>query len=146
MQGQSTSKVNWTKGKKTTVVVIAIIVLILTPLFSWVFMQAHEANKAFAEFGDALVAKDYDRAYKLTSPEFQAAMSESAFSNQQTALCSNLGELQKVTRGAFDTSEHEDGWSSDISARFVFAHSERQFDFKMKKQGAEWKVFGYSER
>jgi hypothetical protein len=110
MQGQSTSKVNWTRGKKTTVFVISIIVLTLTPLFVRMFVQAHEANKAFTKFGDALVAKDYDQAYKLTSPEFQAAMSEPAFSNQQTALCSNLGELQKVTREAFDTSEHEDGW------------------------------------
>jgi hypothetical protein len=137
---------NWTKRRKIIVTTAAIIALALAPSFVWLFMQAHEANKALADFSSALIAKDYSRAYKLTSSEFQAVMSETAFANQQAALRSTNGDLKEVKQGAFETEEHSDGWSSDISVRFVFARSDRLFDFKMKKQGAEWRVFGYSER
>jgi hypothetical protein len=146
MQSPAAASVIWTKRKTVMMVVAAVIILALAPLFAWMFMQTHEANKAFSVFSEALIAKDYDRAYELTSPEFHTAMSETAFANQQAALCSKLGELRQVEMAAFDTGEHEDGWTSYVSARFIFAHEERLFDFKMKKEGADWKVFGYSER
>ncbi len=135
-----------TRRKKLIAVFVALALVVLTPLFARLFHPVHEANVAFVTFGNALVAKDYHLAYALTHSDFRAITSESAFVSQQTALCSNLGDLKQVKRGAWDTGEHEDGWTADITATFVFAHAERVFDFKMKKEGVQWKVFGYRER
>lgn len=141
-----TIKPKWTARKRVVVTIAIVIALVVTPQFVWVFMQAHAAEKTFDAFSKALVAKDYQRAYGLTSPEFQSATSEPDFARQQMALCSNLGDIEKIVRDSFETKKGQDGWSSDITARFVFKQGDREFDFAMKKQGTIWKVYGYRER
>jgi hypothetical protein len=129
------------------ILTIAVALALATiPQFAWIFTQAHAANKAFAVFSATLIAKDYERAYALTTPDFQSAISELDFTRQQTALRSDLGDLKKIIPDSYETQEHQEGWSSDISARFVFRKAERRFDFALKKQGAVWKVNGYRER
>jgi hypothetical protein len=136
----------WTRRKRVLVIVAVIIALVAIPQFVYLFMQAHAANQTFATFGRALVAKDYQRAYNLTSPEFQSATSEATFVSQQESLCSDLGGLEKITEGSYETQRHSDGWSSAISARFTCKQAEKQIDFALKKQGNVWRVYGYRER
>jgi hypothetical protein len=136
----------WTSREKLIVIVACAFLIAVTPMFIYIFLQAHAANKAFADFSQALIAKDYSQAYRLTDTEFQSAMDEEAFINQQTWLCSKLGELTSVHQDSFDTKELHGVWSSDISANFVFGRAERKFDFTLKKRGTAWKVFGYKER
>jgi hypothetical protein len=137
----------WAKRKKVIAIIAVIMLFTSTPAFAYLFTQMHDANEAFDTFGGALVSKDYASAYSLTTVEFQAVMDKSAFVDQQAALSSNLGALKKVTRGwSSETEGNEDGWSSTINARFEFEQANRQFVFRMKKQGDEWRVFGYKEQ
>jgi hypothetical protein len=140
------TKAKRTRRKKVLVMVASIVALVAIPQFVYLFMQAHAANQTFAMFSRAIVAKDYQRAYNLTSPEFQSATSEPTFVNQQESLCSDLGGIEKITEGSYETQKHSDGWSSDISARFTCKQAEKQVDFTLKKQGNVWKVYGYRER
>jgi hypothetical protein len=132
--------------KKAFIAIAILLALIATPQFVYLFEQTHYSDKAFTAFSEALIARDYARAYNLTSSEFQSAISESTFARQQAALCSNLGALKKVRRGSFETEEHGGVWSTDLTAYFHFEHGDRQFDFSMKKQATIWKVYGYKER
>ena len=137
----------WTKRKKTIAIVAATVLFATVPAFVYLFTQMHDANNAFDTFSGALVSKNYESAYSLTTADFQAAMDKSAFVDQQTALCSNLGALKKVVRGwSSETEVSQNGWSSTVNARFVFERAERQFVFVMKKQENEWRVFGYKEQ
>ncbi|MEO6815509.1 MAG: hypothetical protein ABI177_02310 [Edaphobacter sp.] len=139
-------KSKWTRRKKVLAIVAVIIALVAIPQFVYLFMQSHAANQIFTTFSKALVAKDYQRAYNLTSSEFQSVTSEQAFVSQQESLCSDLGGLEEITEGSYETQRHSEGWSSDISARFVCKRAEKQVDFTLKKQGNGWKVYGYRER
>jgi hypothetical protein len=140
------TKSKWTRSKRVLLIVAVIIALVSIPQFVYLFMQAHAANKAFAELGQALVTKQYRRAYSLTSPEFQSVTNEATFVNQQELLCSNLGGIEKITEDTYETQRRSDGWSSDISARFTCKQAEKRVDFTLKKQGDVWKIFGYRER
>jgi hypothetical protein len=146
MQPGTTRRGKWTKRDKIIAVSAALMVALVSSMFVYLFLQAHRSNEAFSAFGDALVAKDYVRAYALTSSEFHLAMTEGAFAGQQTTLSTNLGALDEVKRAGFDTHTEGHGWTSDITARFIFKNGERVFDFKMKREGTGWKVFGYKER
>jgi hypothetical protein len=139
-------KSKWTSRKRVLVTVAVIIALVVIPQFVYIFMQSHAATRTFTAFGQALVAKDYLRAYNLTSPEFQSATSEATFVGQQESLCSDLGGIEKVTESSYETQKQSDGWSSDISARFTCKQGEKLVDFALKKQGNVWKVYGYKER
>ena len=140
------SKPAWTRRKKTIVIAAVAVLVFAVPAFAWMFMEMHAASKAFTSFSDALVSKNYERAYNLTSSDFRAALSQSAFADQQTALCSHLGALKKVVIGPSETEGDQHGWSSTISAKFVFERAERQFTFVMKKEGDSWLVYGYKEQ
>lgn len=98
--------------KKTVWIIGGVIfagILALTPIFVHLFGEMHAANVVLAAFGDALIAKDYERAYKMTTPEFHAAISEADFAKQQTTLCSSLGSLKAVTSGASETDGNASG-------------------------------------
>jgi len=112
----------------------------------WGMHEAHASNAAFSKFSNAIIAKQYEQAYSLTSIEFQRATEENQFENQQRNLMSKLGDLKKVERNSFDTEEHRDGWTSLISATFSYERAEKQFDVQMKKEGNQWKVYGYSDQ
>ncbi|MGA2898541.1 MAG: hypothetical protein ABSE27_13230 [Acidobacteriaceae bacterium] len=136
----------WSRRNRALFIVLVCITLVVIPQFVYVFLQAHAASHAFTTFSQALVVKDYQRAYSLTSPEFQSATNEQTFINQQESICSDLGGIEKITKDWYETENYSDGWSSDISARFICKQAERQVDFAMKKRGKIWKVYGYRER
>lgn len=146
MQTGAIRKGRWTRRDKVIAISTTLAAVLGTSIFGYIFLQVRRSNEAFSAFGSALIAKDYERAYALTSSEFHSAMTEDAFASQQTALSTNLGELSAVKRTGFDTHTEGHGWTSDIAAQFVFAKGEREFDFEMKQERTGWKVFGYKER
>jgi hypothetical protein len=135
-----------TKRKRIFMMIGAAILVLALPAFTWMFMEMHAANKALVAFGEALVSKDYDRAYSLTNSDFQAEMDKAAFVEQQKALSMRLGPLKKTVLGASETVGNQHGWSSTISVRFEFERAERQFAFVMKKEGGAWLVYSYTEQ
>lgn len=123
---KTTSK--WTRSKRVLVMVAVVAAVVAIPQFVYLSVQVHAANQAFSTFGQALEARDYQGAYNLTSPEFRSATSEATFVSQQELLCAGLGGIQKITEGSFETQKRSDGWSSDISARFMCKQGEKQVD------------------
>jgi hypothetical protein len=146
MNEAQTTKPAWTKRKKTFFIIGALIVVAAVPAFTWMFMEMHAANQALTTFGEALVSRDYERAYNLTSSEFRAAVTKAAFVDQQEALATHLGALKKVVPGASETVGNQNGWSSTISVRLQFERAERRFAFVMKKEGDLWLVYSYTEQ
>jgi hypothetical protein len=146
LSDKANPKSKWTSRKKVLLAVAVIVALVVIPQFVYIFMQTHAATRAFSAFAQALVEKDYQRAYTMTSPEFQSATSEANFVAQQRLLCSDLGGVEKVTKGSYETQKQSDGWSSDISARVICKQGEKEVDFSLKKQSNVWKVYGYKER
>ena len=149
MSDVETRKSVWVIRKKPVLIVGAIVVIVflgaLAPLSIQLLHEMRIAHAQFTTFGDALVAKDYERAWSLTSPEFQDAITKADFIQQQKQLCLNLGALKAIFSKASEAEENENGVRSTIDARFVFEKGERQFQFVMKKNGTTWLVLGYEE-
>ena len=125
--------------------IVAVILTVSTFAFAWLFIEIQNATRTFNTYSNFLIQKDYDSAYALTTGDFQAALTKSAFIDQQKALCLHLGALKRVIQGSSETDGNQYGWTSIVHARFVYEQAEREFVFVMKKQSNKWKVFSYKE-
>jgi hypothetical protein len=127
------------------VVVVLCVLALWVPAMIAAFTEMHAASSAFERYGQALVAKDYERAYSLTNTEFQTAMTRQEFIDQQKSLSARYGDLNKVVSTNVETKENTDGWSSTIESKFIYAKDESDFTFAMKKDRGNWLVYGYKE-
>ena len=137
------------KWRKRTIVIVSILSIVFLGLAistSFLFHQMQLAREALSAYDDALVAKDYVRAYGLGSSEFQKAISESDFAEQQILLVSHHGALKKIVLGPTETARNQHGLTSTIDSRFVFDRDEVLFTVTMKKEGERWLIYGYREQ
>jgi hypothetical protein len=136
----------WLVRKKPVYIILGLIIGINVPIFSWLFSEMHAAGKALDAFSQSVIAKDYEGAYNSASKEFQSAISRQDFAEQQSKLCAKLGSLKEVKRGGSETTFNSKGAFTTVDATFVFANTERQFSFKLKKDDGSWRVYGYQEQ
>jgi hypothetical protein len=132
----------WSWRKKLLLIVGGALVL-SSPIFIWLGLEGHKAHVAFIEFSDALIERNYERAYALASPDFRTAIEEPAFAAQQMELCARLGALKRVKSSVSEASVNQDGWSSTIAAHFIFEKGEILFEVVMKKRGDRWQLYKY---
>jgi hypothetical protein len=135
----------WLVRRKLVYIILGSLLAINIPIFTWLFSEMHAAGKAFDEFSQRLIAKDFEGAYSSASRDFQSAISKQDFVDQQTTLCAKLGSLKTVKRGGIETNFDSKGGFTTVDATFDFENAERQFSFKLKKVGDSWRVYGYKE-
>jgi hypothetical protein len=110
------------------------------------FWQLYEANNAFHAFTDALIAKRYQAAYDLTSPELKASADYSTFVKVQDDLARRMGNLQIVNSDNSEVKERSDGWYATVEASLVFDHGSLPFIFVLKKAGRTWQIYNFREQ
>lgn len=143
MNETSESKKYWRVRKKTIYIIGGLFLVIVTPIFIWLFSEMSGAGKALDAFGQMLIAKDYEGAYSAASPDFQIAIGKQDFIGQQKALCAKLGSLKRVKRGGSETTFDSKGGFTTVDTTLIFETGERQFTFTLKKVGDRWRVYGY---
>jgi hypothetical protein len=115
-------------------------------IMSGLFWELHEANKALRGFSDALIAKQYERAYQFTSPELRATADYPTFVKVHDGLTLRSGDLKNVEVSQSEVKEHSDGWYAAVDADMVFAHGSLPFVFILKKENSSWKIYSYHEQ
>jgi len=142
---ESQVKTGWSKRRKilTAVMVLACgsFVVIMVGLYS----VLRDANKALRDFGDALREKQYQRAYSMTSNEFQASASFQAFANVHDGLVHRMGELKNIEVTESEVKERNGGWYGTAEGNLNFSHGALPFAFTLKKESGSWKIYNYHE-
>ena len=145
MSPGSPIKTGWSMRRKilTAVMVLACgsFVVIMVGLYS----VLRDANKAVRDFGDALRQKQYQRAYSMTSSEFQASASFQTFANVHDGLVLRMGELKSIEVTESEVKERNGGWYGTAEANLNFSRGTSPFVFTLKKESGSWKIYNYRE-
>jgi len=139
-------KSKWPIWRKLLVGFLSITGVIIAVSMPGLFWQLHEANKSLHDFANALIAKDYSRAYGSTTPEFRAVTNYAAFVKLHEDLTLRMGELKNVEVDQSEVREHRDGWKANLDANMVFANGNLDFKFVLKKEDGLWKINSYQEQ
>jgi hypothetical protein len=137
---------NWTKTKRTVAALIAIVGVLMIAILPGVFWELHEANKTLRDFSGYLIAKDYARAYSVTSPELQKFTDYHAFVKVHEDLNSRLGDLTQAEVNQIEVNDQRDGWYATASVHLIFANASLPFTFVLKKENRTWKVYSYHQQ
>jgi hypothetical protein len=139
-------KSKWTTRRKvlTLVAVLACAPMLAIPL--GLFWELHEANKCPRGFSDALIAKEYERAYDFTSPELRAAADYPSFLKINDGLTLRMGALKSVDVENSEIKDHIYGWSGTVDADLTFERGTLSFVFVLKKTRGAWKIYSYREQ
>jgi len=137
---------NWTKTKKLLVAFATIAGVLMITILPGVFWELHEANRTLRDFSGCLIAKDYERAYSLTSPELQKFTDYKAFVKVHEDLNSRLGNLKEAEVNQTEVNDQHDGWYATSNVHLIFAGASLPFTFVLKKEGHTWKVYSYHQQ
>ena len=135
----------WSVRKK---IVLSLAVLVLLPVVTvapYLFWQLHEAGDSLHSFGDALIAKDYQRAYKLTEPTLQSFSSFEAFLKAHEGLTGRFGNLKSLSWATLNVKKQEDDWYATADVQLQFERAMVPFTFVLKKSN-QWRVYSYHEQ
>jgi hypothetical protein len=137
---------NWTKTKKIVVAFVAMTGVLMIAILPGVFWELHQANKTLRDFSGSLIAKDYARAYSLTSPELQKFTDYKAFVKVHEDLNSRLGNLTQADVNQTEVNDQSDGWYATASVHMIFTNASLPFTFVLKKENRTWKVYSYHQQ
>ena len=117
------------------------------PLVLGSMREVKPVGATFSAYAGALVQKDYARAYGLSSPEFQSAVSYEKFAGQQRTLEAHHGRLISVERGGTEVTirESESEWRAVINAEHRYERLHVTFVYELHHAGGRWSVYGYRE-
>jgi hypothetical protein len=124
---------------------LALVLVATIAILPGVFWELHRANAALHGFSDALVAKDYGRAYGLTSPTLQSNTKYDVFVKIHRDLEARFGDLKQIEIGNSEVNDRTDAWYGTAEANMIFAKGQVPFIFTLKKEKNEWKIYGYRE-
>jgi hypothetical protein len=139
------TKPKWTRRKNAIVVIAAILFLTLAPIFTLLFWEMHVAEKVFNSFNQALIAKQYETAYAITTPALKANVTYEAFVGVQNRLEARVGALRSFTRISSEVKDDEAGFFATIHARLVFDKGELSFAYVLKKENGHWLIYSFNE-
>lgn len=146
MSEESKVKSKWTTRRKLLVAFALLAGVFMVATMPGLFWELHEAYHSFHSFTDALIAKDYTRAYGSTAPELRAVTDYNAFVKMHENWTSRMGDLRSVEVSHGEINDLGDGWWGNMNARMVFAHGSLFFTFILKKENGSWKIYSYHEQ
>jgi hypothetical protein len=135
-----------TKRRKILVAIGILFAVPLVVIMPGLFWELHEATTALHGFTDALIAKQYERAYEFTSPEFRGATDYPTFVKAQDGLTIRMGDLKDVEVSHAEIKDRTDGWHGTAEVEMNFARGNLEFDYVLKKENHSWKIYGYQEQ
>ena len=109
----------------------------------YLFWQLHEAGNSLHTFGDAMIAKDYQRAYKLPDPI--SFSSYEALLKAHEGLTSRFGNLRSLSWATLNVKKQEDYWYATADVQLQFERAMVPFTFVLKKN-ERWRVYSYHEQ
>lgn len=139
-------KSKWTIRRKTLVAFLTLAVVAMLAILPGVFWELHESNKALRGFSDALVSKQYERAYEYTSPELRAVTDYPAFVKVNDGLTLRMGDLKNVEVSQSEVKDKSDGWYGTADVQMNFTRGSLTFTFTLKKEKNAWKIYSYREQ
>jgi hypothetical protein len=145
MSDTQLAKPKWTRRKKVIVAAVAIVLLISVPIFAHLFWEIHKAGQVFSAFNQALIAREYQKAYDLTTPALKANVTYEAFVGVQNGLATRVGALRSFNSGKSEVNEDEDGSFATIHAHLTFERGELPFVFVLKKENGHWLIYKFQE-
>ena len=124
-------------------VVAAIVLVYAGPYLPALTREAGPVSSALSEYSDALVRRDYKRAYELTSKEFRQAVSAEAFVGLQEQLAGRYGRLLAMKQGATAVTirRSEPDWRGVLNVRAHYEHGDLQFIFVLHHED-RWVLYG----
>ncbi len=138
----------WKKGRWLLVAVIVTFVVVIGLLFaaSWMSHETQEARLTLHKYGEALVAKDYAKAYSFRDSELQKRLTESEFEASHELAESRYGRLKEVIIEPGEKVGDQNGMTVTINSRLIYEHAEDRFAVTMRKEGDSWFVHDYRFR
>ncbi|HWG20550.1 MAG TPA: hypothetical protein VG225_08455 [Terracidiphilus sp.] len=125
-------------------IIIAFVVVIgLLFAASWMFHEKQEARMTLHKYGDALVAKDYAKAYSLRDSELQKRLTEPEFERSHELAESRYGRLKEVIIESGEKVGDQNGMTVTMISRVVYENAEDRFAVTMKKEGDSWFIKDY---
>jgi hypothetical protein len=146
MSDTQLAKPKWTRRKKVIVAAVAIVLAISVPIFAHLFWEIHEAKVVLGVFNQALIAKDYQKAYSLTTPALRANVDYSAFVKVQDGLTARVGALKSSDDGEAEVRDDENGNFATIRTSLVFERGQLPFVFVLKKESGHWLIYRFNEQ
>jgi hypothetical protein len=140
------AKPKWTKRKKVVVLVVSIWILISVRMFTHLFWELYQAKEALGVFSQALIAKDYQKAYSLTTPALKANVDYAAFVKVQDGLTARVGALQSFDNSEAAVRNDDNGPVATIRTRLVFERGRLPFVFVLKKESGRWLIYSLNEQ
>jgi hypothetical protein len=135
----------WSTRKRILASLAALFLLSVVTTAPFLFWQLHEASSSLHSFGDALAAKDYQKAYELTDPGFQEFSSFEAFLNAHEGLTTRFGNLKSLSWSTLNVKKQESYWYATADVDLQFERVMVPFTFVLKKSN-QWRVYSYHEQ
>jgi hypothetical protein len=134
--------------KSRLLIVIVILTVVAVSILFTNLRTASERKKqaemVFREYANALVARDYSRAFSLTSEPFREALPFEGYSAKQRELEEQYGSLQDIRFG--NTYVHGKGspmrWIAIIEAHERYQRLELVFACELHFDNNSWRLFG----
>jgi hypothetical protein len=127
------------------VAIAGVVVIAIIPGSMELFRQKKAASQALESYTQSLVKQDYRGAYNLTDDAFKASLTYDDFVALQKALTTEFGSLRSVKQGQTEVEVKEKVWSGLIHVRFQYAQNEITMLVSLRRDGGEWKIFGYKQ-
>ncbi len=136
----------WSKWKKATVAVVVVALFIALPIFAHLFWEIHKARQVFAAFNQALIARDYQKAYNLTAPALMSNVSYEAFVGVENGLAARVGGLQRTDISESSVRDDKNGDFATIRTRLIFERRQLPFVYVLKKENGRWLIYSFNEQ
>lgn len=135
----------WSVRKKIVLGLAAFVLLPVVTVAPYLFWQLNKAGDSLHSYGDALIAKDYQRAYGLTDRTFQSFSSFEVFLKAHEGLTGRFGNLRSLSWATLNVKKHEDYWYATADVQLQFERAMVPFTFVLKKSD-QWRVYSYHEQ
>jgi hypothetical protein len=146
MTDESKNKPKWTTRRKLLIALVILIGIPIVVILPGVFWELYEANRAIHGFSDALIAKQYERAYEFTAPELRAVTDYPTFVKAHEGLTLRMGDLKSVEVNQSEVKDKSEGWYGTADINMIFTRGSLPFVFVLKKENHSWQIYSYREQ
>ncbi len=134
-------KLLWTCG------VLLALAALLTPLFVELFRQKRLLEVTFTQYANAVVARDYPKAYGFLGPDLHRVVTLAKFSEQQSLIETEFGGVSRINFSDVELEGNgSDKWTGSLRAKFIHVGRESVFDFYFRSDGKTWTIQSYQQQ